>query len=330
VGRGRQFLLVALVAASAACSRAPDRATATSTTGAAVAPTTTAPVSTSTTAASPTTTSTTTAPTTVPATTTVAPVDRPELPAEPGALADALVAAERAVRDPATPEADAVHAGHVQQVVYRFLGVHPEWDAAVFARVPADLQSAVQLNLDARRAFRSMSTVVSDTLPAWEIVTPAPAADLLAWYHEAEQATGVAWEYLAAINLVETAMGRIHGLSSAGAQGPMQFLPSTWAAFGSGNIDDPHDAILGAARYLAHNGLAAGNVDGALYRYNNDNRYVRGVEAFAEVMAGDAGAFTGYYNWQVYYSTTMGDVLLPVGYVSPVRVPVADYFAAHP
>jgi membrane-bound lytic murein transglycosylase B len=326
------LLTVAFVAASAACSSAPDLAVATSTTRATVAPTTTTttgPPSTTTTTAPATTTAS--PPTTQPATaTTAAPVDRPELPEEPNALADTLVAAERAVRDPATPAADAAHAAHMQQVAYRVLGLHPEWDAAVFARVPADLQRPVQLNLDARRAFRSMSRVVSDTLPAWEIVAPAPAADLLAWYHEAEQATGVAWEYLAAINLVETAMGRIHGLSSAGAQGPMQFLPSTWAAFGNGgNIDDPRDAILGAARYLAHNGLVAGNVDGALYRYNNDNRYVRGVEAFAEVMAGDAGAFTGYYNWQVYYYTTMGDVLLPVGYASPVRVPVADYLAAH-
>jgi hypothetical protein len=320
------FLTVALVGASAACSSTPDLAVATSTTDATVAPMTTtssAPPSSTTTTASP--------PTTAPATTTTAAIDRPELPEEPNALADTLVAAERAVRDPATPQAEAAHAAHMQQVAYRVLGAHPEWDAVVFARVPADLQRPVQLNLDARRVFRSMSTVVSDSLPAWEIVPPPPAADLLAWYHEAEQATGVAWEYLAAINLVETAMGRIHGLSSAGAQGPMQFLPSTWAAFGNGgNIDDPRDAILGAARYLAHNGLAAGNVDGALYRYNNDNRYVRGVEALAEVMAGDAGAFTGYYNWQVYYYTTMGDVLLPVGYASPVRVPVADYLARHP
>ncbi len=34
------------------------------------------------------------------------------------------------------------------------------------------------------------------------------------------------WYYLAAINLIETRMGRIDGLSTAGAQGPMQFLPA--------------------------------------------------------------------------------------------------------
>jgi membrane-bound lytic murein transglycosylase B len=60
----------------------------------------------------------------------------------------------------------------------------------------------------------------------------------------------VPWYFLASINLVETRMGRIHGLSTAGAQGPMQFLPSTWAACCTGDIEDAHDAIVGAATYL--------------------------------------------------------------------------------
>ena len=59
-------------------------------------------------------------------------------------------------------------------------------------------------------------------------VTP-PAAELLADYNAAAQATGVGWQYLAAVHLVETRMGRIRGTSAAGAEGPMQFLPSTFA-----------------------------------------------------------------------------------------------------
>ncbi len=47
---------------------------------------------------------------------------------------------------------------------------------------------------------------------------------------EAEAATGVGWNYLAAVNLIETRLGSIAGTSTAGAQGPMQFLPSTGAA----------------------------------------------------------------------------------------------------
>jgi len=61
---------------------------------------------------------------------------------------------------------------------------------------------------------------------------------------------------LAAVNLVETGMGRIDGVSIANAQGPMQFLPSTWAepGIGKGNIRNPHDAIQAAARYLVRRG----------------------------------------------------------------------------
>jgi membrane-bound lytic murein transglycosylase B len=55
-----------------------------------------------------------------------------------------------------------------------------------------------------------------------------PHCFALAAYQAAEAKLAVSWEYLAAIHLVETGLGRIRGTSSAGAQGPMQFLPSTW------------------------------------------------------------------------------------------------------
>jgi membrane-bound lytic murein transglycosylase B len=49
-------------------------------------------------------------------------------------------------------------------------------------------------------------------------------------------------------------MGRIRGVSSAGAQGPMQFLPTTWDIYGGGgDINDPCDAIRAAARLLRAN-----------------------------------------------------------------------------
>ena len=74
-------------------------------------------------------------------------------------------------------------------------------------------------------------------LPAWRIIQPEPAANLLNYYRKAEAATGIEWEVLAAVNLVETGMGRIDGTSVANAQGPMQFLPTTWAepGIGAGN-----------------------------------------------------------------------------------------------
>jgi membrane-bound lytic murein transglycosylase B len=152
-----------------------------------------------------------------------------------------------------------------------------------------------------------------DTLPPWRIVEPPPADELLRIYQEAGAEFGVPWQYLAAMNLVETFMGRIRGTSVAGAQGPMQFIPSTWAAFGQGDINDYRDAIRAAARYLAANG-APEDMAYALYRYNPSDDYVRGTTLYAEVMRADPQAFRGYYHWQVYYLTTEGDRLLPVGF----------------
>ena len=65
----------------------------------------------------------------------------------------------------------------------------------------------------------------------------------------------------------------------------MQFMPATWAAYGGGgNINDTHDAIMGAARYLAANNGAV-DIDNALYRYNHSDNYVRGVKLYADLMA---------------------------------------------
>ena len=94
----------------------------------------------------------------------------------------------------------------------------------------------------------------------------------------------------------------------------MQFLPSTWAAYGRGDINDSRDAIRGAANYLKTNGAPA-NMANALFRYNNSDLYVRAVTAQARLMIADANAYRGYHGWQVYYLTVNGDVLLPVGYV---------------
>jgi membrane-bound lytic murein transglycosylase B len=66
-------------------------------------------------------------------------------------------------------------------------------------------------------------------------------------------------------NYAESKFGRVVSASSAGAQGPMQFIPSTWAAYGlGGDVHDPHDAILGAANYVHASG-APGNYRVALF-----------------------------------------------------------------
>ncbi|MGH9305762.1 MAG: lytic transglycosylase domain-containing protein [Acidimicrobiales bacterium] len=100
---------------------------------------------------------------------------------------------------------------------------------------------------------------------------------------------GLAWEVLAAIGKVETDHGRNTAVSSAGAEGPMQFMPATWAVYGVdadgdgvADINDPVDAVFGAARYLCANGGGDPNgLYGAIWHYNHSDAYVRLVLSIA-------------------------------------------------
>jgi soluble lytic murein transglycosylase-like protein len=254
---------------------------------------------------------------------------QPQLASDPSQLGDDLVADEQALRDPATPEPALTAAARRQQAAYRAIGRHPEWDATIRPRIPGALVEAYDLNVDARRQLTAMAHV-KDTLPAWRIESPAPADELVGYYHDAEAASGVGWNYLAAINLIETRFGSIDGVSTSGAQGPMQFMPSTFAAYADGgDIRSPRDSIMAAGRYLAANNFA-GDHDSAIYRYNNAEEYVRAVDDYAAVLAADPAAFAGYYRWDVYYYSSAGDVLLPVGYAEATPIPVGDYLANHP
>lgn len=254
---------------------------------------------------------------------------QPRLAPDPAQLADDLVADELTLRDPAATEQALTAAARRQQAAYRAIARHPEWDATTRPRIPASLLDTYDRTLDARRQLAAM-TPPKDTLPAWRIEPPAPTGELLGYYREAEAASGVGWNYLAAINMIETRLGSIVGDSTAGAQGPMQFLPATFAAYGQGgDIHSPRDSILAAGRYLAANGFAT-DPDRAIYAYNHADNYVRAVNDYAAVLAADPAAFNGYHRWDVYYATTAGDVLLPIGYAQTARIPVADYLAAHP
>ena len=253
------------------------------------------------------------------------------LSSDPVQLAGDLVADDRALHDPKSSEAVRMGAARRQQAAYRALGWHPEWDVIVRPRIPPSLLNVYDRNVDAQRQLTAMTGDESkDTLPAWRIVPPARADKLLGFYRQAEAASGVGWAYLAAINLIETGLGRILGVSSAGAQGPMQFLPSTFAEYGNGgDILSPHDSIMAAGRFLAANGFADDH-DQAIFRYNNSDQYVRAVDDYAAVLATDPAEFTGYYRWDICYHTTAGDVLLPIGYVETSPIPVTDYLANHP
>jgi membrane-bound lytic murein transglycosylase B len=111
-----------------------------------------------------------------------------------------------------------------------------------------------------------------------------PSATYLALYrHAAATCPGLPWTLLAAIGQVESGHGRNDGPSSAGAEGPMQFMPATFASYavdgdhdGRTEIDDPADAIFTAAHYLCSNGGGRGSaaMSNAVFDYNHATWYV--------------------------------------------------------
>ncbi len=103
---------------------------------------------------------------------------------------------------------------------------------------------------------------------------------LLPIYQSCGTEYGIPWQVLASINKIETAFGTNLNVSSAGAMGWMQFIPSTWAGYGVDANDDgrkdpynPVDAICAAARYLK---AAGGDQDirQAIFAYNHADWYV--------------------------------------------------------
>jgi murein DD-endopeptidase MepM/ murein hydrolase activator NlpD len=161
------------------------------------------------------------------------------------------------------------------------------------AVAPGTLTPAVPLALQA----------ALEKLPGFFIESFAVPPFLLPIFQAAGAAYGVPWQVLAAINEVETDYGRDLSVSSAGAEGWMQFLPSSWSQYGvdanGDGFEDPYnpaDAIFAAARYLR----AAGgehNIRGAVFSYNHSQAYVESVMLRAQLLGGTPaellGAITG-------------------------------------
>ncbi len=179
--------------------------------------------------------------------------------------------------------------------------------------VAADPALAAQVERDAPP---DIAAVVHDMVGAWYAVwkldgidefhlvrihprplgRTEPASQLAGYYREAAQRYQIDWAVLASINFVESDFGRVNGPSSAGAIGPMQFLPSTWEAYGQGDINNAHDAIDAAARYLFLHG-ALRDMDRAIFAYNHDRNYVNAIDFYAERMRNDPAWLTRLYYW---------------------------------
>lgn len=240
----------------------------------------------------------------------------PEPANDPDGVARQLADVDAAIRDANTDPVKLAYMGHLQQLAISRLVDYPEWQPKVLAALNDKARAVVTGSLEASKQLHTIVGPIPKTLPDWKIQEVAPIDTLMSYYREAEAQFGVPWYYLASIHLVESRMGRIHGLSTAGAQGPMQFIPSTWASYGKGDINSDHDSIIAAARYLVAAG-APGDMPRALYAYNHSQGYVNALIAYAEVMKNDATQYRGYHGWQVYYATIDGPVFLPVGWTKP-------------
>ncbi|HET7555050.1 MAG TPA: lytic transglycosylase domain-containing protein [Gaiellaceae bacterium] len=180
--------------------------------------------------------------------------------------------------------------------------------ASVLRRLPPSLAGPLRNELLARRDLAGLST--PRPLSAFRTGPAQPAARLRAYYGEAQRRFHVAWYVLAAVNSVESAFDKLRNASTAGAQGPMQFIPSTWRAYGlGGNVRDPPDAILGAANYLHANGAPA-DYARALHHYNPSRLYVDAVLRYARWIRADPRAYLVLYSRQVFVSTPRGLVRL--------------------
>lgn len=213
--------------------------------------------------------------------------------------------------DPASgppPRAVVLQALYEQRII-RLLVRRDDLERRVLRRLSGRVARATRTNVRAGRSLRVLARPVEPPV-RMKTQRPEPAGDLLRYYKKAQRRFNVDWEILASINSIETRFGRIRSASYAGAQGPMQFIPSTWEAYGmGGDVHDPHDAILGAANYLSASG-APHDYRRALYAYNHSTDYVDAVLAYAREMERDRLRYFAYYNWQVFVRTTKGDLRL--------------------
>jgi hypothetical protein len=139
------------------------------------------------------------------------------------------------------------------------------------------------------------------SIPSAAAVDQIPPDYLLRYIDAAATCPGLDWTVLAGIGKVETDHGQstlpgvTSGANSAGAEGPMQFEPATFAEYDQpippggatpASPYDPTDAIYATARMLCANGARNGaNLHAAIYAYNHSTSYVTAVLAAAQTYA---------------------------------------------
>ncbi len=207
-------------------------------------------------------------------------------------------------RSSADPPEDVTLWALDQQRTFRLLASRPRLGRLVAARLRPATRSFARSVLAAMDDLRRLAP--PPRRRTFRVGPALPADELLGIYRAAQRRFGVGWHVLAAVNFVESAFGKLRNDSVAGAQGPMQFLPATWRAYGlGGDIHDPRDAIMGAANYLRANG-APRSYARALLRYNPSPLYVDAVRRYARLIAASPHAFYGFYAWQVFVRTPEG------------------------
>jgi hypothetical protein len=171
-------------------------------------------------------------------------------------------------------------------------------NVAVLVNAPAAdvtaLVSQVQAALGGgARVIRLVPVAAPTSLPVDNTPPAGRPADYLDLFKEsaARYCPGLSWTVLAAIGQIESADGQNMGPSTAGALGPMQFLPSTWATWGINGFGDtgapdimnPFDAVPSAARLLCADGAASGGAGlrQAIFGYNHADWYVDEVLTLA-------------------------------------------------
>jgi len=246
------------------------------------------------------------------------------VPRDPASLAERLTRTTRSLREaidewrssggaedrppPRPVVLLALNEQRIYQVLARMGG--PRRDATLRRLEPGVRRVARDAIFAAIRLADGFAGVVTEEPSEMRTRAPLPAETLRAYYERASRRFDVPWTLLAAVHFMETKFGRVVSPSWAGAQGPMQFLPSTWEAFGmGGDIHDTQDAILGAANYLSKTGSPADD-RAALWAYNPVDYYGDAVLAYDRLMRRDVRAYYALYNWQVFVRGPTGLVQL--------------------